>query len=317
VRGLPTTLLLLLTLASCIAPASSQQSLPDDRGLRRWQTDAAAEAIPGPDHAADQLEVEADLFYVPPEGFEMVFLDVGQGDSILLRFPGGSTMLIDGGGKGAGWSVVVPYLNDLHLDHLDYLVVTHPDADHCGGLEDVVWEIGIGEVWENGQDNDTWAWWDFSDAVDEMEIPRRIVQLGDEEVVDGCDVDVFYGDEGWNDTNGNSIVLSIKCEGIVLLLTGDAHAGTQQELTAEYPQGLKSNVVKIPHHGSADRYTHFPSFVRPDIAVCSVGNNGYGHPDAQVLLEWEEAGAQVYRTDQSGTVVVTAQGGLTEITTEW
>ena len=314
-------LVLLFLLSGCSLTSGPAKSAPDGGALQPWQSDTAEFDGAGP--AADTQdgalpdEIVPDIPYQPPIGFEMDFIDVGQGDSILLRFPQGSTMLVDGGGKGAGWSVVVPYLQDLNLDYLDYLVVTHPDADHCGGLDDVVWEIEIGEAWENGQTNDTWAWWDFSDALDELEVPRRIVQRGDEEIIDGCEVEVFNGDEGWDDTNGNSIVLSIECQGIVLLLTGDAHAGTQEELTDEYPQGINSDVVKIPHHGSADRYTHFPSYVRPDIAVCSVGANGYGHPDPQVIQEWEDAGATFYRTDKAGTVVVTALAGELSVVTEW
>jgi competence protein ComEC len=219
-------------------------------------------------------------------------------------------MLVDGGNKGKGWSVILPYFEELGLETLDFLVVTHPDADHCGGLDDVVYEIEVGVLWENGDTADTWAWSDFSVAVDEMEVPRVTIERGDSEDIDGCEVEVLNADQGWGDSNGDSIVLSIACEGVVTLLTGDAHSGTQQEMAAELGDKLRSDVVKIPHHGSDDHYNEFATYVHPKIAVCSVGaNNGYGHPSEAVLDEWEAAGAQLLRTDELGTIRLLAREG--------
>lgn len=256
--------------------------------------------------------------YEPPDGFEIVFLDVGQGDAILVRFPAGSTMLVDGGSKSSGKYVILPYFEEIGLAHLDYLVVTHPDADHCGGLKDVVFGVYVGEVWENGQTNDTQAWWDFSDAVDMRGVHRQVVHRGDQQEIDGCSVEVLNADQGWGDTNGNSIVLSVDCEEVTVLLTGDAHAGTQEYLVQERGAELESDVVKVPHHGSSDRFEEFPSFVQPWTAVCSVGEgNGYGHPDAAVIEEWEATGANLVRTDEVGTVTITAKAGKLALETEY
>ena len=326
-RVLITNLFVLVMLWSCVdspAPVSppgdadsarETDSGPPDARLPRETT---PDAEPGGDLAPPPVAPPDVPVVTPPDGLEVVFLDVGQGDSILLRFPEGSTMLVDGGNKSAGPGIILPYLEGLHLTRLDYLVVTHPDADHCGGLDDVVYGVDIGAVWENGQVADTWAWWDFSDAVDDEGVPRQVVSRGDEETIDGCDVEVLNADEGWDDTNGNSIVLSIDCEGITVLLTGDAHQGTQMDLVDVFGDALRADIVKIPHHGSPDRFRDFPAHVQPGIAVCSVGaNNTYGHPNPEVIGEWEDAGAAVYRTDEVGTVTVTAKDGAVGVELEW
>ena len=278
-------IVVLLLWCSC-SPTSEPLSPPDDSGsLGPWVQDtvpqsndtSAFDTEEGSDSGTPDLEAEDTVkWYEPPDHFTVVFLDIGQGDSILVQFPEGSTMLVDGGNKSAGWSTILPYFEELHLTRLDYVVVSHADADHCGGLDDVVLGVEVGQVWENGQTADTWAWWDFSD-----------VHRGYEEHIDGCYVEVLNANEGWGDTNGNSIVLAVDCEGIRVMLTGDAHSGTQEDLVYVYGTDLESDVVKVPHHGSWDRFSEFPEYVSPAIAACSVGaGNGYGHPDPEVVAEW-------------------------------
>jgi competence protein ComEC len=319
--------LLLVVLVGCTQPGEAVLP-PDDSGpLGRWAQDITES--PDVAFAADLGRLTVELIgdtgvdapppvYTPPEHFTAVFIDVGQGDAILLQFPEGSTMLVDGGSKSAGWSYVLPYLDELPLTQLDYVVVTHPDADHCGGLDDVVLGVNVLEVWENGQIADTWAWWDFSDAVDDLAIPRITVNRGYDRLIDGCYVQVLNADEGWDDTNGNSVVLQVECEGMRVLLTGDAHAGTQDELAYVYGTDLASDVVKVPHHGSWDRMGEFPDYVTPAIAACSVGaNNGYNHPAPEVVEEWELSGATFLRTDESGTITVTLRDGHLAVLTEY
>ncbi len=312
---------------SCAPPSDSLGPRDDSGTLGRWGEDTSQ---PGEDAAAADLAHALDtsapdtapedtaVWYEPPEHFTVVFLDIGQGDAILVQFPGGSTMLVDGGNKSSGWSTILPYLDDLHLTRLDYVVVTHPDADHCGGLDDVVLGVDVGQVWENGQVADTWAWWDFSDAVDDQGIQRITVHRGYEEHIDGCYVEVLNADEGWDDTNGNSVVMAVECEGIRVLLTGDAHSGTQEDLVDVFGTDLESDVVKIPHHGSWDRFSEFPTYVTPAVAACSVGaGNGYGHPDPDVVGEWQDVGAKFLRTDQSGNITVTIREGNLAVLTEY
>jgi len=333
VRRLGAILLLTALATACTSPAEAVWPADDGGPVKPWITEntdretTRADIDPSLDsetgmgdvsgESGDTVEV-VEPEYEPPDGMEMVFYDIGQGDSILVRFPKGTTMLVDGGNKSAAGYAILPHFEEIHLVHLDYLVVTHPDADHCGGLDDVVNSVEVGEVWENGQVKDTWAWWDFSEAVEEKGITRVTVQRGDEYTIDGCNVEVLNSDEGWDDFNGNSIVLSVDCEGIKLLLTGDAHAGTQADLIDVYGEKLESDIVKVPHHGSPDHYVEFPAFVSPSVAVCSVGeDNSYGHPAIEVIDAWEEAGADFYRTDEFGTVTVTAAEGELDVETEY
>jgi competence protein ComEC len=272
------------------------------------------------DYELIELDLGADSaepLYQAPEGMEVVFYDVGQGDAALLRFPGGSTMLIDGGRSNSGLEVILPHFKELHLTHLDYLVSTHPDADHCGGLDEIVYQVQVDEIWENGQTKDTYAWRNFSDAADQLEIPRRVIIRGDVEDIDGCQARVLNGDQGWADFNSNSLVISIQCEGVITLMTGDADQTTQGNLIDFYQNQLQADLVKIPHHGSGNRDIDFPGFVQAKIAVCSVGSgNSYGHPVQDVINEWLETGALFYRTDQAGTVTVTVSDGEFEVYTE-
>ena len=325
VRPTLVALLLVLALIACTV-SPSPVDYGDGGSVQPWGTaDGRSDTEPEAYSQSSDLAIESETDawvvpqeYCPPDGLEIVFLDVGQGDSILVRFPEGSTMLVDGGNKSAAQWVILPYFDKLMLERLDYLVPTHPDADHVGGLDDVVNEVEIGEVWENGQTNDTWAWLDFSDAVDAHGVPRIKVQRGYERDVDGCRVEVLNADEGWDDFNSNSIVIAVDCEGVSVLLTGDATAGTQTALVEEFGVHLESDVVKIPHHGSSDYYGGFAATVLPKAAVCSVGsNNAYGHPDKDVISSWLATGAHFYRTDEVGTVTIQAKDGNMTIETEW
>ena len=269
------------------------------------------------DSTDDDDDDNDDGVYEPPDGFQMVFYDIGQGDATLVRFPGGSTMLIDGGPNEAGDDVIIPHFLELHLKTLDYMVISHPDADHCGGLDEIIEEVEVGEVWENGQTKDTMTYEEFSDAVDDYDITRKTVDRGYSETIDGCKVKVIYSDEGWSDYNSNSLIITIDCEDIILLLTGDATEESEDDLIDLEGYSLASDVVKVPHHGSPNHSEDFAQYISPEIATISCGvDNPYGHPDGAVITEWEVAGADVYRTDIDGTITVDAKDGNLSVKTE-
>jgi len=317
-------------IAGC-ADGSDGSSLPDVVDIGRWGDPdgrGSGADVAGPEDAAavdgagQEPEVEPEIApipYTPPDGMQVVAIDVGQGDSILVRFPAGSVMLVDGGTKGAGKASVVPYLKALHVEKVDYVVPSHPDADHCGGLLSVVESFEVGQVWENGQTADTYSWWDFSDAVDAKAVPRARVQRGDVYTVDGCPVTVLNADQGWGDTNNNSVVLLIECEGARVLLTGDTGTESQEDMVAALGASqLAADAVKVAHHGSWDMYEQFPAAVHPEAALCSVGKwNEYGHPVAEIIAAWQAVGAVFYRTDQNGDIVMTAKDGSMKVVTQY
>jgi beta-lactamase superfamily II metal-dependent hydrolase len=272
-------------------------------------TDTTGDAL-GTDTLPDTLaDTSIDLLPVP-EGFQIIFLDVGQGDSILLRFPEGSTMLVDGGGDGAGKWVVAPYLAAAGIDHLDIMVATHAHSDHIGGLDELIERVTVGRIWETGAEAETWDWYNFSEAADAADIKRLVVTRGYKTTLDGCAIKVLNSYEGWDNPNADSIVLRVDCEGKSLLLTGDVTSGAMLDMMDFVNADLDTDVAKIAHHGSPDSFEEFPAEVSAAVAVCSVGEgNPYNHPDSEVVAEWEATGAQVYRTDLRGKVVVTVNDG--------
>jgi competence protein ComEC len=216
--------------------------------------------------------------------------------------------------------VVVPALEALHLDFLDYIVSSHPDADHCGGLDEIVKDVEVGEIWWSGIGKTTSTWQAFADAADAHDIPWTAVQRDDAATIDGCDVLVLNADQGWGGDDGyndNSVVLSIACEDAVFLLTGDVTDSAQADIMDYNGEELASDFVKVPHHGSNDRDPGFADLVAPLYAVISVGaGNPYEHPDPGTIADWEGVGADVYRTDQDGTVIVRAKAGQFFVSTQ-
>lgn len=313
----------------------TEDTLPPDLKETPDSLDAEATELPdgtdatSPDTAADTVAEDTPVDTVPevqepvdtiqyeaPDGLEVVFFDVDQGDAALFRFPGGSTMLIDGGSDGWGYDTILPYMQSIHLSRLDYVVISHAHSDHCGGLDEVVSEVAVGEFWENGQTSGSTQWTDLSAAVDKKKIPRETVSRGYQTDVDGCSVQVLNADEGWGDYNADSIVLSIDCEGITVLMTGDITAGSQQYILEESGAKLRSDVVKVPHHGSPDYYPDFVTKVAARMAVCSVGaGNPYGHPSPDAVQAWKDAGAKFFRTDEDSTVTLKAKNGAMSATT--
>lgn len=258
-----------------------------------------------------------DIPYTPPDGFEVVFYDVGQGESALLRFPQGSTMLVDAGWDESGDDVVLPHFDEIHLDYVDYMVMSHPHADHIGGMDEVIEEVEVGEFWTNGDTHDTVSWDRLNSAVYNSGAEIVTVERGYYTSIDGCDVDVLAPSKDWFDLNANSMVMTIECEGVIFMFTGDILKEQMSELITYYGDALASDILKVPHHGSPDVDHEFPDYVLPSMALFSCGwNNPYGHPDPEVVTDYESVGADIYRTDQDGTVVVLAKDGQYTISTD-
>ncbi|MGB3942171.1 MAG: DNA internalization-related competence protein ComEC/Rec2 [Candidatus Manganitrophaceae bacterium] len=256
----------------------------------------------------------------PSDHLRVAFLDVGQGDAALIEFPHGKTMLIDGGAGGfsdVGRVAVAPYLWERGIRKIDYLVGTHPQMDHLGGLTYILRKFDIGEVWTNGGRRDLPFYHDFSRALEEKEIRPKIINGTTSQIeVGGCRVlflsppeRMFLEEE---DLNDGSIVLRVVCpnfgkEGFSLLFTGDIERSGERHLLKRGVE-LTSTVLKVPHHGSAGSLDpEFLSAVSPKAALFSVGrHNRYRHPHPSVLAAYRALQTKIYRTDLDGTVVVEA-----------
>jgi len=242
-------------------------------------------------------------------GVEVLMLDVGQGDALVLR-DGEEALLIDGGGWPAGdfgGRRLVPVLAAAGVDRLRAVVLTHPDLDHCGGLVDVARYLVVEEVWSTPfagrspcggelvtSPGTRWRRLWRGDGLSIGRFRLRVLHPGAAAPRRGEKVG----------GNGRSLVLMAEVFGHRLLFTGDIEAAAELHIRRRFGGRLAADVLKVAHHGSRSSTT--PAFLRavaPRLALVSVGaNNPYGHPTAEVLGRLRKAGVQVLRTDLHGMV---------------
>lgn len=244
------------------------------------------------------------------------FLDVGQGDSVLLIGTGGQTVLYDGG----RWDDdALPYLQALGIETLNLVIASHPDADHIGGLDTVIRAYKPRLYMDNGLGTDTGVYRDLLAAVEEagsqvLEPTRRTISLGEAslEIIPPPLIE-SYG------RNSNSIGVVLDFGNFEAALTGDAEREQFQWWLENTPEYLREvEVYKSSHHGSKNGDTlESVQTWQPETVVIGVGeDNPYGHPAQEALDLYRGVGTTVYRTDKDGAVVVTARadGGYTVAT---
>jgi len=246
----------------------------------------------------------------------VTFLDVGQGDAAWIEMPDGKTMLIDGGGTYGSYDLgrlaVAPYLWNTGHWRIDYLVASHPQLDHMGGLAYVIRKFQVGEVWTNGLEKDAVFYDRFRQVVLSRAIPERQITGSGLPLLQGpvriVPLHPKIADPAGPD-NDQSLVVRIQYGREVLLFTGDIEKGAERELL-RWGNLLKTTVLKVPHHGSRTSIdTDFLAQVSPDVAVISVGkNNGYRHPSVETLFAYHVLKTQVYRTDRDGAVFFETDG---------
>lgn len=270
------------------------------------------------------LIVLASLISTSP-GFEVTFLDVGQGDCIFIKTEDGGTVLIDGGGmplyyKGSfdiGKDVVLPYLYDRGVRKLDVVVFTHFDSDHAGGLLSIIEEMDVKAVIVGHADGSE-IYQKMVEVANRRKIPVLTVSRGDAFRVGEAAFRVLNPKKHqlFEDDNDNSVVLKMMYKGLSFLFTGDLGFEGERDVMAE--SDVKADVVKIAHHGSATSTSEeFLKKVDPDVAVISVGeNNSFGHPSSRVIKLLEENKIKVFRTDIHGAVSFKIRGNNVRIYTQ-
>jgi len=240
------------------------------------------------------------------------FIDVGQGDAIFVDTPG-LDMLVDGESRGEG-NTVMNYLRSLNVTRIDFVVATHPHADHIGGLITVLTEYNITQipvVIDSGLGATTATYADYVSAVGLRS--TRVAVRGDSiSLGHGVEVTILNpsSPHEFEDANDNSVVLWIQVYNVTFLLTGDSEAPAESSIIAA-GYGRNSTVLKVGPHGSrTSTSTPYLDAVGPEIAVISVGEgNRYDHPHPETLDKLTLEGSALYRTDLHGTVRVTTNGG--------
>ncbi|MBS4022985.1 MAG: MBL fold metallo-hydrolase [Dethiobacter sp.] len=240
------------------------------------------------------------------------FIDVGQGDAILVQTPT-QNILIDGGDRG---NTVVNYLRNLGVNSLDVVIGTHPHADHIGGLINVMQSIPVKEVIDPGVVHTTKTFEDYLTLIDEKNIIFTEGRAGmSRDLGGGAKMEILHPvSPSSRHLNDASIVVKITFGEVSFMLTGDAEQAAENQIRSR-GYDLNSTVLKVGHHGSrTSTITAFLNAVKPEVAVIMSGkNNTYGHPHQETLAKLTEAGVKTYRTDLHGTIVITTDGQTYDI----
>jgi len=232
------------------------------------------------------------------------FIDVGQGDSILVDL-GEIEVLIDGGNPSPG---VTAYLTDYVQGNLEVIVATHTDMDHIGGLINVLDAFTVGNIWLNGYSATTNTYRDFMQKVNFEGAEIKIGRRGDTIVVGNLTFKVLNPiDPQFSDSNNNSLVLMLSYGTVDFLFMGDAQTEAESSMIAA--NVFKDiEILKVGHHGSHSSTSQaFLDIVRPEDAIYMAGDE-YGHPHAETILALSAIGANIYGTDVNGTIVVSSDG---------
>jgi competence protein ComEC len=241
---------------------------------------------------------------------DLWFASVGQGDAAVVRMPGGAVWVVDQGPPGRGRMVVAPLLRRAWIGRIDVLVASHVQADHAGGLPELLEEFEVGEVWIPAGPCEGSAAQALLRAAEERGVAVRRVSLEarPETLAATPGVDLLWPPSagGACQANDQSIVLSVAFAGRRVLLTGDIEAAAEAGLARTSPLRLRADLLKVPHHGSRTSSTAaFLEAVSPSLAIASMGlENSFRHPAPDVVARYEARSIRLLRTDRDGAVHV-------------
>ncbi len=259
--------------------------------------------------------VYSQVYYIYAEAdlVKVWFLDVGQGDSILIDFGDNKQALIDGGPSKAVLSQLGQHL-PIGDKTIEYLILTHPDSDHVTGLNYVLDQYQVERVYYTGVNHQTNRYQEFREKIKDKNV--QITKFGDVIKPNSkASLKILYPFESYNQRdassspNDTSIVALLKINNIEVLLTGDGEEKVWQEL-ADKNKLKNVEVLKVSHHGARNGTSELLlEKTRPEVGVISVGaNNSYGHPNKDVLDLLVLYNVEIYRTDQLGTVEFVSDG---------
>ncbi|AXI09232.1 MBL fold metallo-hydrolase [Oceanobacillus zhaokaii] len=237
------------------------------------------------------------------------FINVGQGDATYIKMPGGEDVLVDGGRQGQG-DEIIAYLKKQKVDDIEIMIATHPDADHVGGLDEVLKAYKVESVYAPKVSHTTQAYKNFLQAVKNEKLTIKTAKA-DVKLPLKYVTAKFVGpvkNYSNSDLNNWSAVLHVTYNKNKFLFAGDAEKASETDMI-KAKQTLKADVLKVGHHGAkTSSNTNFLNVVKPKYAVISVGKNSYGHPTKDVLNRFKSVKSTVYRTDQKGNIVISSTG---------
>lgn len=260
------------------------------------------------------------------------FIDVGQGDSCLIRYKGTNIMIDSGGslsknkdGKSydIGENVLNNYLLNRGITRLDYIMASHFDEDHSQGFVFLLKNMKVKNVIISEQYKTSSIYEQFKQICKKQNIPIIHVRSGDEIRIKDLAFKILHPKSkenqiSENPLNNNAIVCMVKYKNRRILFTGDIEKVAENEMVKEYTNGLKADILKVGHHGSKTSTTkEFLDLINPSVALIGVGqNNKFGHPNEDVIKRLEEKNIQIYRTDEMGEIsVIIDKNGKIKINT--
>lgn len=235
------------------------------------------------------------------------FIDVGQGDSIFIELPNNENLLIDAG-PSAG--IVSSYIKNLGYQKINYVIATHPDADHITGIPEVLNSFAVNTFYMPEKEHTTKIFESMLNAISNNGCTAEYAIAG-KTIVDNSAFKVYFvgPTKIYSDNNTCSAVVKIEYNKNSFLFTGDAEQSSESDIIRS-GYDVSADVLKIGHHGSSSSTSSvFLNAVHPKDAIISVGkNNKYGHPTAEILGLLKSHNINVYRTDEVGTIVITSDG---------
>ncbi|MDE7321680.1 MAG: MBL fold metallo-hydrolase [Lachnospiraceae bacterium] len=238
---------------------------------------------------------------------EVHYIDVGQGDSTLIMCDG-HAMLIDAGDYTKG-TAIQNYLQKQKIKKLDYLIFTHPDADHIGGAPVIITKFDIDKVFLSNFEKDNKTYQKMIQALDNKRLQYYTPKVGTQYSLGAAKITILAPNDSYDNPNDASIALTVENGKNRFLFTGDAEETAEKDIL-ENGIDISADVYKAGHHGSRTSTSQkFFEAVNPTCAVISCGeDNSYGHPHAETLNTFRMNGVEVYRTDEEGTIVAVSDG---------
>lgn len=241
---------------------------------------------------------------------EIHIIDIGQGDSILIKTPEGNTMLVDTG-PYSSYETLNSYLIGQNINKFDYALATHPDADHIGSFSEVIQNNTIEEFHMPEKSHTSTSYELMMESLESKQVPIKYIEAGYSfnisPTVKATYLNPFSYTDG--DNNNYSAVLIIQHGENKFLLTGDAEAPDEENIINNF-NNIQADILKIGHHGSSTSSTkEFLQAVNPSYAVVSCEyKNKFGHPHEETVSLLEEMNIPLYRTDEQGTVIFYSDG---------